>query len=297
MRGNHFREIAFDVVPGSIPAHAGEPRYMRFPFCVPKVYPRACGGTLVGVLRGGGVGGLSPRMRGNRGRWRGRGLSGGSIPAHAGEPPTPFRSATKTRVYPRACGGTGPQLAKPVAIEGLSPRMRGNLVESVAAARDVGSIPAHAGEPTTTTGMRTNVRVYPRACGGTHDLARDLLTFQGLSPRMRGNPEKGLERARAIGSIPAHAGEPVQAFPGYREPGVYPRACGGTAAEAVDAARTQGLSPRMRGNPWLTDVPADYGGSIPAHAGEPAAVVAEVAAAGVYPRACGGTLNSVTKYE
>ena len=72
--------------------------------------------------------GLSPRMRGNR--WPSNtGLPyAGSIPAHAGEPLVSGEIGQKTRVYPRACGGTV-QLGGISAPEtGLSPRMRGNQV-------------------------------------------------------------------------------------------------------------------------------------------------------------------------
>ena len=91
--------------------------------------------------------GLSPRMRGNR--WPSNtGLPyAGSIPAHAGEPLVSGEIGQKTRVYPRACGGT--DIRKTVREKGLglSPRMRGNPGSVEAVYEDLGSIPAHAGEP------------------------------------------------------------------------------------------------------------------------------------------------------
>ena len=71
---------------GSIPACAGEPPRRRPGRCLPRVYPRVCGGTLLVPSACSPCVGLSPRVRGNltspSRRWSGW----GSIPACAGEP-------------------------------------------------------------------------------------------------------------------------------------------------------------------------------------------------------------------
>ena len=53
------------------------------------------------------------------------------------------------------------------AYEGLSPRVRGNLVRHVGYPNDRGSIPACAGEPCALSTSRCQAEVYPRVCGGT----------------------------------------------------------------------------------------------------------------------------------
>ncbi len=53
----------------------------------------------------------------------------------------------------------------------------------------------------------------------------------------------------------------------------------------------KGLSPRVRGNHRRAVVEPGLGGSIPARAGEPCPVPRRPPTAGVYPRACGGTIN------
>ena len=72
-----------------------------------------------------------------------------------------------------------------------------------------GSIPAHAGEPRSSTAPRGRAWVYPRPRGGADLVAVAGLLQGGLSPPTRGSQR--LERAvRAVrGSIPAHAGEPL----------------------------------------------------------------------------------------
>ena len=91
----------------------------------------------------------------------------------------------------------------------------------------------------------------------------------GLSPRVRGNPDSNFDNNGRSGSIPACAGEPLLAV---RAPGcrwVYPRVCGGTSVSEVGASYPPGLSPRVRGNPAAADSPLYDVRSIPACAGEP----------------------------
>ena len=70
-----------------------------------------------------------------------------SIPACAGEPSVTVSVITHIWVYPRVCGGTNNAPCNLHGHDGLSPRVRGNLLE---------------GEHEETRGP-----VYPRVCGGT----------------------------------------------------------------------------------------------------------------------------------
>ena len=70
---------------------------------------------------------------------------------------------------------------------------------------------------------------------------------------------------------------------------VYPRVCGGTAVKTFSCASSNGLSPRVRGNPIPIPSEAGRSRSIPACAGEPAPGADSFRNARVYPRVCGGT--------
>src|SRR5271168_60275 len=78
-----------------------------------------------------------------------------------------------------------------------------------------------------------------------------MLSYQGLSPRARGNGSSGLEPRYPSGSIPASAGERLgEALAGSFER-VYPRERGGTSplqdADFVDAQlQTAGIGRRLR---------------------------------------------------
>ena len=269
VRGNLDRRLEVGGAGGSIPACAGEPRCEGTRPWAGRVYPRVCGGTRRLLLQPPFLAGLSPRVRGNPPASRALGDAGGSIPACAGEPSTICRRPASARVYPRVCGGTVSRNSPPPAGWGLSPRVRGNRGRSRSWRRPSGSIPACAGEPLLGAQPHCEQRVYPRVCGGTVPPGPLSGTKRGLSPRVRGNLGRGSAQAHRPGSIPACAGEPQRRVENEIARGVYPRVCGGTQwrLDVVDCAA--GLSPRVRGNPFVADNPSQQLGSIPACAGEP----------------------------
>ena len=89
----------------------------------------------------------SLRMRGNRLSCPFAFSATGSIPAYAGEPNSSSKQVSPPQVYPRVCGGTQHVLGGTAAVQGLSPRMRGNHDIHDLGKRFNGSIPAYAGEP------------------------------------------------------------------------------------------------------------------------------------------------------
>ena len=243
--------------------------------------------------RGSPDAGLSPRVRGNRGKTIDEYIppSDGLSPRVRGNHPDDPTRAGQLQVYPRACGGTGDRGFYQGIPVGLSPRVRGNHPDDATAAVDkdglsprvrgnprlpdsamtldrLGSIPARAGEPQESKEVDPLFKVYPRACGGTSGLTDEQSTGLGLSPRVRGN------QCQPAG------------------PAVYPRACGGTSSEpsrcwlvlvaglsprvrgnqfrlAMRRPMARGLSPRVRGNPERPSRPEHSRRSIPARAGEP----------------------------
>jgi len=147
LRGNHLAAGLFPRRAGSIPAPAGEPAWLVRRRAAAGVYPRACGGTSLGFRVPSNPSGLSPRLRGNRFDRLGSAHYAGSIPAPAGEPPLLRPRFYGRRVYPRACGGTGPARVIMAGWWGLSPRLRGNHQSAPFPCLYRRSIPAPAGEP------------------------------------------------------------------------------------------------------------------------------------------------------
>ena len=131
----------------SIPTCAGEPRLTRRLRSCRAVYPHVCGGTSTGLLLSFRVRGLSPRVRGNLHTSYCRQSTARSIPTCAGEPHRCAVRCTAREVYPHVCGGTSVLAIRSNASTGLSPRVRGNLVNRPVGIARRGSIPTCAGEP------------------------------------------------------------------------------------------------------------------------------------------------------
>ena len=167
MLGNRKRLIAVLTLQRSIPARAGEPQFKFRTTAACRVYPRACGGTLIAWTTHPPAGGLSPRVRGNPGgAFMGRDQYG-SIPARAGEPRVPGGPATHRRVYPRACGEP-PMEEEDATEEEVYPRACGGTRRPQRHHQPrQRSIPARAGEPPVLLPDVLVNWVYPRACGGT----------------------------------------------------------------------------------------------------------------------------------
>ncbi len=106
VRGNRVTVCDHEIVPGSIPACAGEPSRALTSTRRSAVYPRVCGGTANGDFADADDKGLSPRVRGNPAAGHGGGHAARSIPACAGEPITARGVIQAQQVYPRVCGGT-----------------------------------------------------------------------------------------------------------------------------------------------------------------------------------------------
>ena len=227
-RGNPSRYGPGRMAVRSIPARAGEPHGPAVHGRTAQVYPRASGGTVTSLAMVSPKAGLSPRERGNHGTGRQQRAGGRSIPARAGEPGGTRRPATGSTVYPRASGGTVWRRYIPISIDGLSPRERGNRLESAAPAAGQRSIPARAGEPQPSVRIPRRSWVYPRASGGTGVSPRAAGQCAGLSPRERGNPLRLFGTVLPAGSIPARAGEPPTPSSRAVRSTVYPRASGGT---------------------------------------------------------------------
>ena len=145
-RGKHGTQYARMMYRRSIPAWAGETVHAAEVRNSHRVYPRVGGGKLV-------IGSVNRRSIGSIPAWAGETLSEANLPVHY-------------EVYPRVGGGNGQMLSQATSIAGLSPRGRGKLVRAVPVAREVGSIPAWAGETHLSALPRRRLWVYPRVGGG-----------------------------------------------------------------------------------------------------------------------------------
>ena len=207
-----------------------------------------------------------------------------SIPASAGNPRGCRRAAARGRVHPRERGESSRRPGSLHTVTGPSPRARGILVMSYLLDGERGSIPASAGNPKVRSISRISPRVHPRERGES-GLGRGRgRGGRGPSPRARGILQQRRAHPRRAGSIPASAGNPAST-PG--RPGrarVHPRERGESDADVADRAVGAGPSPRARGIPGPGAARERRARSIPASAGNPAALPAAGARPWVHPR-------------
>ncbi len=268
MRGKLSPAASLSPAVRSIPAHAGETLSMWKTGRTAPVYPRPCGGNASVGLCAWSNGGLSPPMRGKPVRRAHHRVGLGSIPAHAGETRRWPGSTARTTVYPRPCGGNSVTGSADVVINGLSPPMRGKLLDEGVRRLCRRSIPAHAGETASTRSDDTAASVYPRPCGGNTAGLAPPIALMGLSPPMRGKRAFRVYPPGQLRSIPAHAGETMRTAVTPLRSTVYPRPCGGNLIDWKHPLRRMGLSPPMRGKRRNNGDHPSGRGSIPAHAGE-----------------------------
>ena len=150
-------------------------------------------------------------------------------------------------------------------------------------------------------------RVYPRVCGGAtrpfrrarHEPGlfprvrgsrvsiRATISSWGLSPRVRGSPASFAPCGLGVRSIPACAGEPLNAGGVETVAWVYPRVCGGAVPPAEPTGYILGLSPRVRGSPMPEMRLTVHPGSIPACGGAPNSSPRRYRGPGLSPRVRG----------
>ncbi len=171
--------------------------------------------------------GLSPLVRGKPTDPSGFCSWLGSIPACAGETCGIAVLTADMGVYPRLCGGNDGFFGWRGLHQGLSPLVRGKRCSDRITLKNIGSIPACAGETFPFLLVILYMRVYPRLCGGNFACAYAPQVYQGLSPLVRGKPAYYTTHPDSRGSIPACAGETVLVSSGVLWRPVYPRLCGG----------------------------------------------------------------------
>ena len=169
-----------------IPAHAGQTLRCCCRRCDIPDHPRACGANNPDCDRVVQDAGSSPRMRGKHFHEVRVFDLGRIIPAHAGQTGFWVNTSMSPPDHPRACGANSASDWVEAWRTGSSPRMRGKRLIEVMKEGDDRIIPAHAGQTTELTSLKSTVSDHPRACGANHLQRRNLRLQAGSSPRMRG---------------------------------------------------------------------------------------------------------------
>ena len=123
---------------------------------------------------------------------------------------------------------------------------------------------------------------------GEHSLAAYTITLNpGSSPRVRGTRFSGVGHDRAVGIIPACAGNTEFCMLNWGMGGDHPRVCGEHRTLLPTRSDTAGSSPRVRGTPSHPIHERRWSGIIPACAGNTRIIMFPLFSNGDHPRVCG----------
>ena len=212
--------------------------------------------------------GPSPHARGRLVRCRQRARRQGTIPARAGETaPTPNRARTG-RDHPRTRGGDPSRRKRSCGRSGPSPHARGRRVRRVVELRPEGTIPARAGETSSTSSATRGRRDHPRTRGGDSPRYSSHLPATGPSPHARGRRRRAPVPRAVPRTIPARAGETTSSGRPPCSRRDHPRTRGGDLRVHVGSGRPSGPSPHARGRLASAPPRRTLHGTIPARAGE-----------------------------
>ncbi len=111
-----------------------------------------------------------------------------TLSASAGRPLQHHLARDTSGVHPRVCGEAVGGALRWTDDQGPSPRVRGSRRAHIPDVDIAGSIPACAGEASSSGAMRWATTVHPRVCGEALGGAHDKAAGTGPSPRVRGSP-------------------------------------------------------------------------------------------------------------
>ena len=150
---------------------------------------------------------------------------------------------------------------------GSSPHARGTPARSTLLQTGDGIIPACAGNTIQWRMLVTLTRDHPRM-RGEHTLADSASTVDwGSSPHARGTPLRRSDRDKALGIIPACAGNTSTLTTYFTSAWDHPRMRGEHCGYLSDVHPSLGSSPHARGTPGCSIPVDDAVGIIPACAG------------------------------
>ena len=206
MRGTHGSLDPAVFGRGIIPADAGNTIRKNGRKGAKEDHPRGCREHADAGIYTVSVWGSSPRMRGARGRSRGRVPGVGIIPADAGSTEVWKRVSSVTTDHPRGCREHVTDKGRVDVAAGSSPRMQGARRPGRRLLPAGGIIPADAGSTHQPCGRHNIIGDHPRGCREHRRFGYKELEPRGSSPRMRGAPTKQYTRGQRMRIIPADAG-------------------------------------------------------------------------------------------
>ena len=149
--------------------------------------------------------------------------------------------------HPRMCGEHSLRVVELLSCSGSSPHVRGARHLRPRGRRCPGIIPACAGSTGFKSLERRNERDHPRMCGEHVAAVSAITSFVGSSPHVRGALLATMTSDSQLGIIPACAGSTMRGRTHHRTRRDHPRMCGEHLKGKLEAERSEGSSPHVRG--------------------------------------------------
>ena len=130
-----------------IPTCVGQPLSCRQTLVDIRAYPHVCGATDITYEYYIYIKGLSPRVWGNPCQPVPAVWSDRPIPTCVGQPQRESMAYPVRWAYPHVCGATVSTMTAGLSLVGLSPRVWGNRLWTVAGRQSAGPIPTCVGQP------------------------------------------------------------------------------------------------------------------------------------------------------
>ena len=206
VRGEGVKPLRPSGRKGIIPAGAGKSVKRDSHQAILRDHPRGCGEKSCPLPMLWLMMGSSPRVRGEVFIARANAAPIGIIPAGAGRRAIVNRGGFVGRDHPRGCGEKSIVGVVVGAVEGSSPRVRGEELCPSACQAPFGIIPAGAGRSPGEPRGPPGTRDHPRGCGEKSPTPSGTSARSGSSPRVRGEAGEVTLRQAREGIIPAGAG-------------------------------------------------------------------------------------------
>ena len=145
------------------------------------------------------------------------------------------------------CGEKSAFLLRICILRGSPPRVRGEVIRPFSGRRAPRITPACAGRSSTNGSRISRPKDHPRVCG---EKTQDILSASirtGSPPRVRGEGPQNNGGQHRQGITPACAGRSLTPPAGLAGAWDHPRVCGEKQCYTINAGRTSGSPPRVRG--------------------------------------------------
>ena len=179
-------------------------------------------------------------------------MSGGPIPAGAGQTPPRPACSRSPGADPRGRGADSAECTPATRNRGRSPRARGRRPGHSPRSGPSWPIPAGAGQTCNSRRHNAIFTADPRGRGADSFRVPSAAFSHGRSPRARGRPPPSARSMSGSRPIPAGAGQTGSREVGEGVPKADPRGRGADDPPSAVVPGEKGRSPRARGRPLRT---------------------------------------------